>query len=104
MSVRVQQTATSFPTKLRSLVSPLTSAMSLILNVAKDSRTRAGFYVSAVENYLGHEFGSKSHTLALAAVSGLAVTSAVAAKASDIGPSKEEVSSLATRDEVTLTS
>lgn len=53
--------------------------------LAKDSKQRASVYVSTMESYLGHTFSPKVQFLAMAAVSGIAISTAMAARAGTIG-------------------
>ena len=63
-------------------------------NLATDVKDRSLIYVSIMESYLGRRLSRPMRYLAIAAVSGVAVTTAVAAKAGSFGVSEKPVSVL----------
>lgn len=80
--------------KARAPIRATIYAYGSIRAIVHDASTRAVIYVSTLENYLGHEFGSTMHLMALTAVSGLAVTTSLAAKAGSFGQPKSDVPSI----------
>lgn len=60
-------------------------------NLAADSKQRASILVASMESYLGRNLSPSIKLFAMAAVSGIAISTAVAARAGTIGASKDKV-------------